>query len=339
MKSIPFTRSIRPAFGAWLGTGLLAIALTAAGQPPTTIPAIAAAEAPAPEPPEPPEPGATIERTVRSAMREAEKAMARAAEVGKSVAIRLASSGRPSTLVLPGAGMSTADADALGEDLAVMGRIFQKSIGRSEVDHRLWLGGLGGPFGRDLDALYLDGFGALFLLNVEFPLVPPAEVKPAKENEPADRTWEETRRELKEGPLGPGPRIRWSDRRFEGGPEFEAGRVEELKGSLIKALRHAANLGGVRENESVAVTVFGPAPRGEIRVAKARRKGTNPSEDQAGVSVEDLDVSWVGEAEGGPGARNASVMTLRAKKSDIDAVSKGRMTPEAFGRAVQISVR
>ncbi len=220
----------------------------------------------APEPPEPPDREnasfeRTVERSVNAAMRSAEAAIARAAEMGKSVAMRFSSSGRPATLVLPGEDLEVEAADALSEDLAVMGRILGKAAGRGGSDQHLWMTGFGGFGSPGLEALYLDGFGALFLLNVDFPLVGPKDTKKSAQAEPVDRTWEEARRELKSGrgPFEAAPTVFLG--RGDEGADFEPGRVEELKRALIESLRHAANLKSVRENDTIAVAVFGPAPK------------------------------------------------------------------------------
>lgn len=264
--------------------------------------------------------GATIQSNVDRAMRQAQVAIARAADVGKSVALRFTAGGAPRTLVLPGAELKTEEADRLGEDLGVMSRILEKSIGKgpNRAEHG-WSGVfLGGGPSPGPDAMYLDGFGALFLLRVDFPLVAPAKGKSAKEPAAADRTWEETRRELREG--GTGEVRIWDTFAVKTLPEFDDGRVKELRDALVGAFKHASNLAGVKADENVAVTVFGPlAVNDDQPLMTSNRRGR----------VEVID----GNGKAG------SMLTLRAKKADIDAWATGKLSDEEFGKKVRETLR
>src|SRR6266542_3854640 len=78
----------------------------------------------------------------------------------------------------------TSDTDAkaqanLEEDLAVMSRILDKALDQKlNVDHRQRAMGIDvffAPGSSPIRSLYLEGYGALFLLSVNFPLLPPPE--------------------------------------------------------------------------------------------------------------------------------------------------------------------
>jgi hypothetical protein len=83
------------------------------------------------------------------------------------------------------------------EDLAILSRILRKAAGRTDGQPEAMgivlsaLPGLQQP-----QAMYLGGYGAVFVLNVQFPLAPAAEVEKKPAEKTADTTWEEARREL-----------------------------------------------------------------------------------------------------------------------------------------------
>ena len=204
--------------------------------------------------------------------------------------------------------------------------VLEKAVGRAPEGRSYFAGVFGGGAGRNPDAYYLDGFGALFLLRVDFPLAAPVEAKAEEGPAATDRTWEATRRELREGTAGDPPI--WDvlgARAFHGEfPEYDGGRVGELRGALVQSLRHASNLAVLKPEETVAVTVFGPPAGREDRPVKAgKRRGTGAG---AGDGPED-------------DAAKGTTLTLRARKADIDAFAGGKLTPEEFAKRVRETLR
>lgn len=279
--------------------------------------------------------------TVDRAFREADGAMSRAAEIGKRVALRFKEGGGPRTFVLPGAAMSADDSDLLNEDLAVMSRILEKAAAPVETGEswtmlgRRW----GGIFGKEMDAFYLDGFGALFLLQVDYPLVAPVAKKAEKVAEASDQTWEEARREVLGTRGGAERRTFWNSGGGLAAPEYDAKRVDELKAALIQSLKHATHLRGVSENNSIVVSVFGPgSPRSNPRTVAFSPDGRMiATQSEAGRNVRVWDVA-TGEPLDGP-QKMGSVLTLRVKKSDVDALASGQLSAEAFGTKVEVRLR
>jgi len=110
--------------------------------------------------------------------------------------------GRPGKALV----IRTSDAGAkaqanLEEDLAVMSRILDKTVAKKLDDDRgnrfMGINVLFAPGSGSIRNLYLEGYGALFLLNVNFPLLPPPEkAEPTKEKSETDSTWEEAKQEL-----------------------------------------------------------------------------------------------------------------------------------------------
>src|ERR1051325_11675602 len=62
----------------------------------------------------------------------------------------------------------------LQEDLAIMSRILSKAAGREGHEAAMGIVLSALPGSRHPQSIYLEGYGALFLLNVKFPLVPTA---------------------------------------------------------------------------------------------------------------------------------------------------------------------
>jgi len=67
--------------------------------------------------------------------------------------------------------------DAMQEDLNVMSLLLQRkledAVGENSPTYRMGIPLLLRSGQRSLESLYLDGFGALFTVNVNFPLLPP----------------------------------------------------------------------------------------------------------------------------------------------------------------------
>src|SRR5438477_7624801 len=81
----------------------------------------------------------------------------------------------------------------LEEDLAVMAHIFNKAMddlpdGPPRPVTAMGIDVFFAPGSSPIRSLYLEGYGALFLLNVNFPLVAPVS-KSEEEKLPADSTW------------------------------------------------------------------------------------------------------------------------------------------------------
>jgi len=264
--------------------------------------------------------------------------MRRAGQSGKRVEVEARSMGggwgiSPRALVIPPADADDEKLTKLDEDLAVMSRIFSKALdkgGSRDGAFRVFFGGHGSP--GDFDTLYLDGFGAVFVLAVDYPIVAPA--KTAKKGDAGDdeqdKTWEQARRELQRG-AGAGyvPDPNTGMLVFEDGGDddsqrmFDEQRVSELKRKLTGALKHAANLSAVKADESVTVVVFGRSGgRREMVWSEAIAMG-GPHAVTARPVTE---------------ARRQQ-LTLRVQKADIDAFAKGRLNLEEFTRKVAVSTR
>lgn len=144
---------------------------------------------------------------------------------------------------------------------------------------------------RNTRAIYLEGYGAVFMMSVAFPLAAPPQVEEQEEEpeEAVDTIWKRAERALY-GPVNipksqPAP-----------SSQYDARKVENLKTNIIKSLKHAANVRSLRPDEWVVVIV-------------------NSNEQTGGLP---------------------RVLTVRARKSDIDAFSEGTLSLDQFRPKVQI---
>ena len=322
-------------------------ARVARGAPPVAPTALDEVPEPAepPEPPEPPEPddsadsGPEWQGELRRAQAEVGRAMK---DVQHHLAgMRLGFNGADATrlLVVPDGKAGEAGVSQTREDLAVMSHILQRALDpekpRRNSNFLFELDGWHGGARRDLDAMQLDGFGAVFLLDVDYPLVAPPDpaAKPDAPKAAADTTWEKARRELS----GAGDEDHDADADDDeaprrSGPPYDAERVAKLRQRLTECLKHAANLRALTPAQSVVVIVTGRAPAADRAGGRtiynmdpklAARYGLMPKAEA--------------DAAGGRGA--TSVMTLRVKKTAVDDFAAGKLTAEQFAREVNVTER
>ena len=243
-------------------------------------------------------------------------------------------------LVVPTAELAPQDLATITEDMVVMCRIFDKALGaqaasavatqavistrssgRVETLRRLLA-----PQTQRTQGLYLDGYGAVFFIPVDFALMPPPEAPEPPEAEPsADPVWSAAMSELRGRPQ----ETERDDRRAV---SYDPQRVENLKTTLIRTLRHAANVRARRPEDSITLVIG----------AQARA-----AYGQIGWQLNNRYDAWGPYGSPVPGSgRNAhgpdnlrvdpaGTLILRASKSDIDAFGAGTSTFEQFAVTVQ----
>ncbi len=149
---------------------------------------------------------------------------------------------------------------------------------------------------------------------------PPSTEQEAQPQEPADRVWSQTMGEIRgqQEPREVG----------EAGPAYDAQKVENLKATLVRTLRHAANL-RVRPQDQITVVV-----------------GTE-SLPSTGAVYHRLEYLYRGSSARRPVVASsnaarpdhpapdpAATFVLRTGKSDLDALAAGKMTAEQFAAKV-----
>jgi hypothetical protein len=230
-------------------------------------------------------------------------------------------------LVIPGKAM---DPQAIGqtvEDLSVMSRIFEKNAfgeyytlgGYGEMSvydlYRVSTRNAVGPgllfpvLGR-AKPMYLGGYGAVFFIQVSFPLLPPPETpkeQPAGQQE--DSVWAEAKRSVFEPQARPGiPQAE-----PEAVEPYDREKVDAVRNALIVLMKHAANIRVLEPAEWVTIVVQGPAPA-------AVRDSRDPSLTAATPAA----------------AAGKTVMTLRATKADVDQYAKGQFNQQQFEQRLQV---
>ena len=236
------------------------------------------------------------------------------------------------TLVIRSSETDPKDQVNLEEDLAVMSHIFDKAIDENlGEDGHAWKHPMGidvffAPSSNPMRSLYLEGYGALFLLNVGIPLLPPpAKAEPQKEKSPVDSNWDQARQELygqhTEGKIVTGPVKEYSEE-----------KVNRLKDALLEALKNATNIRNLKPNDSVTVCVFGGAIPGALRFAATAKRtlaaGEEPEEPRPWPALP-------GQPYRGPAG--GTMMTIRVKKTDVDDFAKGKLNLDEFHKKAKIS--
>lgn len=212
----------------------------------------------------------------------------------------------------------------LQEDLTVMSHILDKSIaGAFGSDQRppnamgveLYFWPEAGP----LRQAYLEGYGALFLLNVNFPLyAPPPKGDPQKEEPPRSSAWEEARAEVFGEPWTPAGAV----------PDepYNEEKVTRLTTCILEALKSAANIRDLKGQEGITVCVKGGTTKPAAGI-----KSLLPPGPKAGDSA-----VLSGTAE--DALPTGTILSIRVKKSDVDAFAKGQLELSEFRQKALITI-
>jgi len=294
-----------------------------------------------PEPPDPADPVETIDFTAASG------ALQMANDAVNSI---FTTGGRNATLPLV-IRSSAADETSLAnmmEDLTVMSRIVHKSIARGGSRERqesasgIALSAFASS--RRPNTYYLEGYGAVFLVSVKFPLVPPTtKEEKVKDEKAVDSDWEQTKMEIY------GPRTSSRAWVFGNSPdappvEYDADKVERLKNDLTEAMKNAANIRNVKPDEYVTVAVIGTesSPLIATKRVKKVRPARSGADQNAGAEARSSGVGFFGDegaitvAAGDQVVHRQTTLTVRVRKSDADAFAKDKLPLEEFRKKVSI---
>jgi hypothetical protein len=259
-------------------------------------------------------------------------------------------SGPKRALVIRTTEMDAKTAAAAEEDLNVMGRILEKALYQTGQDDNagsamgIKLFNFSGQGGAKY--LQLEGYGAVFMLSVNFPLAGPS-VKAEEDTNSNDSnsTWDEAKRELY-GQPGNGKRPGAAK------VDYDPQRVEKLKDSLVAALKNASNMRAVKPDESVTLVVTSGGT-GEGTVSAAYAYGQKLAESIVG-GIDGSGGGGGGSSSGWSGGGNpvhvttksfttngnagGSTLVLSAKKADIDDFAKGKLSAAEFRTKAKLLV-
>jgi hypothetical protein len=235
---------------------------------------------------------------------------------------------REMVLVVPTPDLKGEAFAAITEDMTVMCRIFDKTVYPSarlpsRYAEIALLNRLPWRQTARTQGLYLDGYGAVFFFQVDFPLVPaPQQKEQPKPDEATDRVWSQTWNELR-GQEEP----RDGD---DTAPAYDAQKVENLKTALVKTLRHAANL-RARPQDQITV-VIASQTRTSTRTSREQLlRGLHYSLEAQSAGPMPKGAKWGAAAAAYP----AATLVLRVSKADVDALAAGQLTAEQFAPRVQ----
>src|ERR1043165_970248 len=179
-----------------------------------------------------------------------------------------AKSGRAATstqsLVIPKEAGDIKGVAETEEDMSVMARILEKAASGKSVEGERHNGFYAFTMGGSTSIpknLYIDGYGPLFFLNVNFPLLPPAKKEQTSESKSETPSeWETTRNELFH-PQGKNNgdfyyNLEWFDSSSPfaaSGPaeEYDEDKVTELKENLTAALKNASHIRRFKGDDTV----------------------------------------------------------------------------------------
>lgn len=223
-------------------------------------------------------------------------------------------------LMIPSAQASPQDLAAIAEDMSIMRRILEQKLGSASLLHEgstAWFQrypGFHSASAHPTASIYLDGYGAVFFVEVPFALSRPPSTE--KETEPEeDPIWARVREEM----YNPEAAGKSDDQSAE---QFDPEQVENLKRTLVKAFIHAANIRALKPSEYITVVVAG---------SRSPRRGVHAQRYTLLVN---------GESTSTPDAQNelvhSATLVIRAKKSDIDAYFKEQLDFESFYKKAEI---
>jgi hypothetical protein len=221
--------------------------------------------------------------------------------------------------------------ETLEQDLPVMARILSKAVqenGGQSSYRAMGIDVAFAPGSSPFRSMYLDGYGALFMLNVGFPLLPPpAKADAQKEKVDEDSAWEQARNEV----YGK-PSVR-PDR--QAGEPYDESKVNKLKDSLLEALKNAPNIRGLKSEDFITVCVFGGGS-GRVSVSGAYAVAANPhsANDTTPEPGQNL---WIANSPSS-GSTHSSLLTIRVKKSEAEAFAKGKINLEDLRHKAKTTV-
>lgn len=248
--------------------------------------------------------------------------------LAKIESIRSAHHGPKGLVVVRSGEVDPKDEDNLEMDMAVMSHLLTRTLeekveSRPHAANVLGIDVFYSPALNQMQSLYLEGYGALFMLKVNFPLLPAAKDEASKEKNSGSSEWESAKQDL----YGQGRAIKYS---FAGGEKYDETKVNSLKDALLQALSNGSNIRGLKPDDSLTVCVLGAHSDTQFRfkMTKAPPTATPPAQAPDQVSIYERDSS----------SPRQSMLTIRVKKSDVDAFAKGKLSLDEFRKRATIAV-
>ncbi|MFZ2146476.1 MAG: hypothetical protein WAV28_04575 [Sedimentisphaerales bacterium] len=288
----------------------------------------------------------------------------------------LGRTGGRKVLVIPDIEVKPEELDAITQDLLVMSHILDERFKESRTIKGVFTD-FGDFFGRDnrsTEAIYMQGYGVVFLMEVNFAFSPPLKPEEQKDEETAeqiDPTWQRAREQIF-SPKAPMPGMPGFSEQGPGLVKFD-----QIKKELIETLKHAANIRNLSPDEWIIVTVIGQGRQGSVVYFRNETFGNavpmsgtssprQPSSNKGGGMMGGMagggyGIAGYGGGMGGYGGGRSgygggmmggmmggmagygemsgpstTVLTIRAKKSDVGDFARGELDFEQFQKTVEI---
>jgi len=243
------------------------------------------------------------------------------------------------------------DAKEIGEtmeDVAtlsfLLSRNLQHAFASDTSDYKLGIPMLLTTGNQGISASYVQGFGAILKMQVRFPVAGIADEGP--QTEPtinAGSEWEQARRELMEGE-NPTANSWDSGENTNGREPYDSKLVHTLEKRILVLLKNASNIRHIGGNEWIITKVVG-TPNPSDAGMSMWNGGLPENERQQGQVGQTANLPLNNEhgSKAGKkirmqgGVNQATVMTLRVKKSDADAFAAGSLSQEQFIKSAEVA--
>ena len=249
--------------------------------------------------------------------------------------------------VIPTGEMGREKLLSINEDLKIMSKILQNELNQ-QPQKTEWIfkdskwvptnpdtGTILGLNANSLNSMYLEGYGALFEMNVNYPLSIPYEALAGEsQNKENDYSvWERTKQQI----LEPQSSSDMYYRPVKETPEiiYDSQDVENIKTSLIKTLKYASNIRALQPDESVILKIIGAEQ--SIRVITMRlieEKKYSLTYESNGTQITTVLSGNINDKIKSLSA--PTILIIRAKKSDIDAFEKDELDFDKFREKVKV---
>jgi hypothetical protein len=186
-------------------------------------------------------------------------------------------------------------------------------------------------------AVYLQGYGVLFMTAVKFPVMVPPRAKEKQPEERGDALWQRTKQEMYGGQVALGSPGAVSS--YDTLHMYPAERVKALQKTLLNTLEHATNIRKIGPDETVTVVVFGTGPAPHTMgsgMGGGGFGGMGMGEGMYGGGGMMSGSEYGGYGMVTPGRSVSTVLTVKVQKGDVDALAEGQVKDTEFADRASI---
>ena len=232
-------------------------------------------------------------------------------------------------MVIPAAETTVEKLAFATEDMNIMCRIFDKVLqgeGLTMTNQRRMFF----PHNYSTKALYLEGYGPVFTIAVNFPLSPPAEIEQAPKEATGDELWRQMQTAIRQPydshAMSMDPflgNVLGADAQTEN-VAYDERKIKKLKETVITTLKYIENIRNLQDDEYVTIAVKGLQP-------SAQKSGTKTGEYYETNHRNHIIMQIQGSDD-----VSYSILTLKAKKSDIHDFAMDKLSIKEFTAKVAI---